>query len=74
METALMIFAIIAAIIWLLATQYTLIFWLVFVPLGILLVISFIGLLQNKKGKIGDLVTVYIIVAIIIVALLLVVS
>ena len=65
-------FIIILAIIAFLLMEHPVAFWLVFVPLIILFIISAGGFLRGKKGAIGNLVISMIILFLIILALLIV--
>ena len=65
-------FIIILGIIMFLLFEHPIAFWLVFVPLGIIFILTAGGFLRGKSGAIGGLVSSIIIFMLIILALLVV--
>ena len=64
--------AIILGIIAFLLMEHPIVFWLVFVPLGIILVLNAVGVLKGKGGAIGRIIASVIIILLLILVLLIV--
>jgi hypothetical protein len=62
------------AIIVFLIMEHTLVFWLVFVPLGLLLLLSVAGFFKQGRSGLSDLFLTMVIVVVIIIALIAVCS
>ena len=67
-------FALLLGAIAFLLMEHPVVFWLIFVPLGIIFILNAVGFLKGNKGGIGAIVTSVIILVLLIVALLIVCS
>lgn len=65
---------IILGIIAFLLMEHALAFWLVFVPLVILFVLAALGLVRNRRGAIGNILTMLFVFILAIVALVIICS
>lgn len=64
---------VVLAIIMFLVMKHPVAFWLIFVPLSVLLLLSIFGFFRNKRAGLSDLFTIMGIFVVIIVALVLIV-
>lgn len=65
---------VVLGIIAFLLMEHTVAFWLVFVPLALLFVLSILYFLKNQRAGLSDLLTIIVILAGIVVALVAIVS
>ena len=66
-------FIIVLAVIVFLVMEHPIAFWLVFVPLGLLFILSIIGLFNSKRAGLSNVVTPSMLLIVIIIALVLIV-
>ena len=65
---------IVLGIIAFLVMEHNFVFWVLFVPLGVLFLITIVGFFKNRRAGVSDLVSIVFVFLTIIVALVLVAS